>query len=384
MWARLLLVGVLLSFSADLHAAGGGDGAQKSQTPVNSTCQLPADKGPCDKLELRWFYNSESKRCERFLYGGCYGNANNFKDINECDRRCVSPDLNKPGKCPLSTHAIDAFYGKHCSSDSSCPSTERCCATRHGKQCLRPSEESAGYCPLLIRPPSRRDGSLCFANCTDDFECFISDFHRTKCCPFENRKLCMEAVEEHPGVCPRRHEVYPFVPCNDTCIDDQDCPLTEKCCFTGCSRGCLPSVRSYQCQPPPDQDSCSKEVQRYYYDQENKECVSYRVCEDKSNNFETREMCEQACGKISKEVCKLPSDSGPCLAYSEFYYYNWKTKTCEIFVYGACQGNQNRFATKLECQMVCGGFEQQQEQEQQQQQQQQQQQKEEEKQHPKE
>ncbi|KAL7990136.1 hypothetical protein Chor_010490 [Crotalus horridus] len=310
MWARLLLVGVLLSFSADLHAAGGGDGGQKSQTPVNSTCQLPADKGPCDKLELRWFYNSESKRCERFLYGGCYGNANNFKDINECDRRCISPDLNKPGKCPISTHVVDAFYGKHCSSDSSCPSTERCCATRRGKQCLRPSEENAGYCPLLIRPPSRRDGSLCFANCTDDFECFIFDFHRTKCCPFENRKLCMEAVE----------------------------------------------VRSYQCQPPPDQDSCSKEVQRYYYDQEKKECVSYRVCEDKSNNFETREMCEQACGKISKEVCKLPSDSGPCLAYSEFYYYNWKTKTCEIFVYGACQGNQNRFATKLECQMVCGGF----------------------------
>ncbi|KAM3841108.1 actinia tenebrosa protease inhibitors-like [Vipera latastei] len=363
MWARLLLLAVLLSFSAGLHVAGGGGGGQQRQAPVNSVCQLPPDKGPGDNLELRWFYNPRSKRCERFLYGGCYGNANNFKDINECDRRCVSPDINKPGRCPTLIHPIDTFCGKHCTSDASCPSTERCCANSCGKQCLRPDRESAGYCPLLIRPPRSRDGSLCFANCTDDFEC-VSAFHLlgNKCCPFGNRKLCMEAVEEHPGVCPRRHEVHTFVPCNSTCSDDRDCPLTEKCCFTGCSRGCLPSLRSNQCQPPPEQGSCSRQVQRYYYDPEKKGCVSCRVCEDKSNNFETREMCEEACGKISKEVCKLPSDSGPCLGYSEFYYYNWETKTCEIFVYGLCRGNQNRFATKLECQMVCDGFEQQQQQ----------------------
>ncbi|XP_026548439.1 kunitz-type serine protease inhibitor kunitoxin-Phi1-like, partial [Notechis scutatus] len=90
MWARVLLLGMLLSFPADLDAAGG-DGGQESQMPLNSDCELPPDKGPCDNLELRWFHNSKSKRCERFFYGGCYGNANNYKDINECDRCCVSP-----------------------------------------------------------------------------------------------------------------------------------------------------------------------------------------------------------------------------------------------------------------------------------------------------
>nr|A7X3V7.1 RecName: Full=Kunitz-type serine protease inhibitor kunitoxin-Phi1; Flags: Precursor [Philodryas olfersii]ABU68488.1 Kunitoxin-Phi1 [Philodryas olfersii] len=98
MWARVLLLGVLLSLLADLHAASGGDaGGQKTWNPRISDCELPPEKGPCNNLELRWFYNLKSKRCERFFYGGCYGNANNFKEINECDRRCVSPDINKPG-----------------------------------------------------------------------------------------------------------------------------------------------------------------------------------------------------------------------------------------------------------------------------------------------
>uniref|UniRef100_A0A670ZP40 BPTI/Kunitz inhibitor domain-containing protein n=1 Tax=Pseudonaja textilis TaxID=8673 RepID=A0A670ZP40_PSETE len=128
-------------------------------------------------------------------------------------------------------------------------------------------------------------------------------------------------------------------------------------------------VRSDQCQLPRNQGSCSKELQHFYYDPEEKKCISfvYHGCEGNSNNFPTRELCEKACGKISKgteeaccievpAVCKLPADPGRCLAYSEQYYYNWNTKKCETFVYGMCNGNGNRFATKLECQMVCGEF----------------------------
>uniref|UniRef100_A0A670ZP84 BPTI/Kunitz inhibitor domain-containing protein n=1 Tax=Pseudonaja textilis TaxID=8673 RepID=A0A670ZP84_PSETE len=204
-------------------------------------CELPPDKGPADNLELRWFHNSKSKRCERFFYGGCYGNANNYKDINECDRCCVSPG-----------------EGRVWSEGG----------------------------PLAL-------------------------------------------------------------------------------------------VRSDQCQLPRNQGSCSKELQHFYYDPEEKKCISfvYHGCEGNSNNFPTRELCEKACGKISKgteeaccievpavlfplspKVCKLPADPGRCLAYSEQYYYNWNTKKCETFVYGMCNGNGNRFATKLECQMVCGEF----------------------------
>uniref|UniRef100_A0A8C5RKB0 Uncharacterized protein n=1 Tax=Laticauda laticaudata TaxID=8630 RepID=A0A8C5RKB0_LATLA len=110
-----------------------------------------------------------------------------------------------------------------------------------------------------------------------------------------------QALRKHPGVCPRRVEVFPFIPCKNTCNNDHDCRLTEKCCFTGCSRGCLPSGVD-RCRLPRDQGSCSKELQHFYYDPEEKKCISfvYHGCEGNSNNFETRELCEKTCGKISK------------------------------------------------------------------------------------
>uniref|UniRef100_A0A8B9P5R2 WAP domain-containing protein n=1 Tax=Apteryx owenii TaxID=8824 RepID=A0A8B9P5R2_APTOW len=42
-----------------------------------------------------------------------------------------------------------------------------------------------------------------------------------------------------PGVCPRRRVLHTFAPCTSSCTDDTDCPRNEKCCFTGCGRGCL-------------------------------------------------------------------------------------------------------------------------------------------------
>lgn len=36
----------------------------------------------------RWWYNWHTNECERFIYGGCNGNANNFETRQECERRC--------------------------------------------------------------------------------------------------------------------------------------------------------------------------------------------------------------------------------------------------------------------------------------------------------
>lgn len=52
-------------------------------------CEDPADRGPCNKLELRYRFNEDSEYCETFLYGGCAGNKNNFKTVGECVKACV-------------------------------------------------------------------------------------------------------------------------------------------------------------------------------------------------------------------------------------------------------------------------------------------------------
>ncbi|XP_049583944.1 tissue factor pathway inhibitor a [Syngnathus scovelli] len=51
-------------------------------------CHLPEAEGPCRGLVTRFFFDSSSQRCKRFYYGGCFGNANNFRSIGECRARC--------------------------------------------------------------------------------------------------------------------------------------------------------------------------------------------------------------------------------------------------------------------------------------------------------
>ncbi|XP_048244547.1 tissue factor pathway inhibitor 2-like [Haliotis rufescens] len=56
--------------------------------PDTSVCRLPKVSGHCKAYMPRYYYNSYSRRCERFIYGGCGGNGNNFKTLDECYRRC--------------------------------------------------------------------------------------------------------------------------------------------------------------------------------------------------------------------------------------------------------------------------------------------------------
>nr|B5KL40.1 RecName: Full=Kunitz-type serine protease inhibitor superbin-3; Flags: Precursor [Austrelaps superbus]ABV64402.1 superbin-3 precursor [Austrelaps superbus] len=64
-------------------------------TPVSSKdrpefCELPADSGSCKGNFQAFYYNPVQHQCLEFIYGGCDGNANNFKTIDECKRTCAA------------------------------------------------------------------------------------------------------------------------------------------------------------------------------------------------------------------------------------------------------------------------------------------------------
>ena len=54
------------------------------------------------------------------------------------------------------------------------------------------------------------------------------------------------------------------------------------------------------------------------------------------------------------DVCSMAKDPGPCRGYFPKYYYDKDSNTCELFIYGGCGGNGNRFDTMQECQEQCG------------------------------
>lgn len=51
-------------------------------------CRLPAKVGLCRAAFPKFYYNSTSMSCERFTYGGCDGNGNNFDTKEKCEETC--------------------------------------------------------------------------------------------------------------------------------------------------------------------------------------------------------------------------------------------------------------------------------------------------------
>ncbi|EDL84391.1 tissue factor pathway inhibitor 2, isoform CRA_b [Rattus norvegicus] len=44
--------------------------------------------GPCKALIPKFYYDRDQKKCRRFKYGGCLGNANNFHSRKLCEHTC--------------------------------------------------------------------------------------------------------------------------------------------------------------------------------------------------------------------------------------------------------------------------------------------------------
>ncbi|XP_064417188.1 kielin/chordin-like protein [Latimeria chalumnae] len=64
------------------------------EMPMIQACSMPKAEGQCNgALEKeepgrRWFYNTQSGRCEEFIFSGCRGNSNSFRSREECIQHC--------------------------------------------------------------------------------------------------------------------------------------------------------------------------------------------------------------------------------------------------------------------------------------------------------
>uniref|UniRef100_A0A224YFS0 Tissue factor pathway inhibitor n=1 Tax=Rhipicephalus zambeziensis TaxID=60191 RepID=A0A224YFS0_9ACAR len=52
-------------------------------------CMLPPEKGYCRAFMPTYFFDYKDKLCKIFIYGGCGGNENQFKDEKKCQEVCL-------------------------------------------------------------------------------------------------------------------------------------------------------------------------------------------------------------------------------------------------------------------------------------------------------
>lgn len=51
--------------------------------------------------------------------------------------------------------------------------------------------------------------------------------------------------------------------------------------------------------------------------------------------------------------CRLGVQKGPCEAAHTLWYFDAFKGMCETFLYGGCEGNENRFLSREDCQAAC-------------------------------
>ena len=61
----------------------------------------PKDEGSCRAMLERFYFDKRDGQCKEFIYGGCKGNENNFKDMEECEKQCKGTFLKICTQTPL-------------------------------------------------------------------------------------------------------------------------------------------------------------------------------------------------------------------------------------------------------------------------------------------
>ncbi|XP_054715702.1 probable chitinase 10 isoform X1 [Uloborus diversus] len=266
----------------------GWDSAPHATREID--CTASPDKGPCDSLTPRYYYDSDSSRCRRFFYGGCRGNTNNFRTQEECEETCGSSlTRSEPFYCPRPNGRFADIYD--CTTYFQCQDGES-----KVKRCPR-----GQWFDYRRRACTSDDSASCFYKCRqpEGMYSYLPDCQKyVKCSqgkPTVVRCPSGQAFHKLEGRCVPQSEV------NCGVVPDQTSVKVE-----------LTDSKDYRCPTPsgnyPKVDDCAK-----YWS-----CAhgiaNEQDCEDKFFNPETLECDEQ--GNVScpayeigkKVICYFDND----------------------------------------------------------------------------
>ncbi|XP_041970064.1 papilin-like isoform X2 [Aricia agestis] len=362
-------------------------------------CNLPMVKGACTGYNVHWYYDAEREQCSQFVYGGCLGNNNKFDSRDLCQKQCepekTEDQCNLPierGPCAgnylrwgydAESKSCREFVWGGCDGNNNRFSTEAACLLRCNPPgvpedaCKLPQD--AGNCTEKIPTWSfNRTENQCvpfyYTGCGGNDNRFMSEQECTDSCPSyfvqdvctlpaltgncaeytlrwfydTTKKTCRQFY--YGGCEGNENNFQSMSECENRCMEQQVTTTTVRP---------IPPQNQYTteyCYMDADPGPCTMFEKRWAYDERLGTCYQfdYGGCGGNQNNFPTLEYCQHYCNAIT-DICQLPMSAGPCSEEHERWFYDADNDRCSRFVYGGCEGNDNRFNSREECENRCRG-----------------------------
>ncbi|XP_029822616.2 carboxypeptidase inhibitor SmCI [Ixodes scapularis] len=285
-------------------------------------CHLPVVRGPCRAVILRWFFNSTTGNCERFMYGGCRGNANNFESQEECRLSCKNAH-----------------------------STQQMVETSFDESC-KPAAEPGVCDAYMPRWFFNVDTGACerfiYGGCGGNLNNYLSSAECERTC-LRRAETLDSAYRSGCSTCGWTPHWYPF-------------PARSM-------QQVVEASFEESCKPAAEPGVCDAYMPRWFFNVHTGACERfiYGGCGGNANNYHSFAECERTCLRrvvtprrspqmagVDFEVgCKPEADSGVCDAHIRRWFFNVKTGQCETFVYGGCGGNENNYKSRKNCEIAC-------------------------------
>ncbi|XP_060600711.1 papilin-like [Ruditapes philippinarum] len=348
-------------------------------------CDQPANPGTFDDNIPRYFYNTETCNCEKFIWGGSGGNSNNFKTredcfqtcdgFNKCDAPVVEVNCLLPKETGPCQAVMSRFYFDHLDCKCKQFNYSGCGGNSNNFMNIQQCETSCSNttCPFCNKPGNH---GLCNGNFKPYFfniqTCRCEQFVYGGCGGNENRYETKEECENicgeiqcpvcnlppEKGNCMTELDLWYFdaVDCNYKIFKYSGCGgnmnrfLTEDDCKSSCGNVSCPV-----CSVPKQTESCDDhgtKERRFFYNPLKNKCQPFLWggCQSNGNNFIKMKACKSVCKNF---VCSLPVKIGPCEAAIERYYFNASTGECHAFLWGGCDPNGNNFKSLRQCRRAC-------------------------------
>ncbi|XP_048244920.1 uncharacterized protein LOC124117390 isoform X3 [Haliotis rufescens] len=366
----------------------------KETVPLN-VCHEPKEPGPCKAMMPRYFFNRTSEQCQRFTYGGCQGNNNNFNSLEECCSQCgTNRSRCKPGECRKPQPNYFATCQDECKSDSECMGNTRCCSNGCGHVCLVPEmtqtchmklreahlklQHHKGGCPMISIPRCNYNGTWRSQQCLDSYGiCWCVDSHGRKIpntlvrgyadCSYipdmgKPETSQPEGEMDLPPICEQGTKTHC---CNASLCHMHSCPAhpAAVCRVNPCG-GCRAVFYDHMNR----EVNCSEGLTECQLHRQRVKTAHAQHTMNKMGDM-TRNMTMNMTrnmtmgdhmkpGQVEEPEsipphCQLAPKPGMCRAFMPKWFYNHTSNRCEKFVYGGCDGNDNKFNTVEECYEEC-------------------------------